>query len=98
MSLVSFHPEALNEFLESASHYESQQPSLGHRFVDAVQDAIHRIQARPLLYQVVEGDTRRCRVFHFPYGIIFRVREDGIEIVAVMHLHRRPGYWKERAQ
>jgi hypothetical protein len=38
MSLVSFHPEALNEFLESAGYYESQQPNLGQCFVDAVRE------------------------------------------------------------
>jgi toxin ParE1/3/4 len=96
MSLVSFHPEALNEFLESARYYESQQPNLGHRFVDAVREAIHRIAAHPLLYHVVEGNVRQCQVLRFPYGIIFRVKADRIEIVAVMHLRRQPGYWKER--
>ncbi|WP_424204564.1 hypothetical protein [Sulfuricaulis sp.] len=33
---------------------------------------------------------------HFPYGIIYRVRFDVIEIIAVMHLRRSPGYWKQR--
>lgn len=97
MSQVSFHPEALNEFLESARYYESQQLHLGQRFVDAVREAIHRIEVHPLSYRVVEGDVRQCRVFRFPYGIIFSVKENRIHIMAVMHLHRQPGYWKERA-
>ena|ERR1035438_1869689 len=97
MSVVGFYSEARSEFLESARYYQSQQPELGSRFVEAVREAIHRIEAHPLLYRVVEGDVRQCRVLHFPYGIIYRVKADRIEIVAVMHLHRQPGYWKERA-
>ena len=31
-----------------------------------------------------------------PYGIIYQARENYILIVAVAHLHRKPGYWKDR--
>lgn len=96
MSRIGFHPEALTEFVESAVYYESQQLNLGHRFVDAVEEAIHRIAAHPQLYPVVESNVRKCRVLRFPYGMIYRVKEDSIEIVAVMHLRRQPGYWKQR--
>ena len=57
---------------------------------------LHRIQRHPLAYRQVEGDIRKCRVTHFPYGVIYRVRSDLIEIIAVMHLRRSPGYWKQR--
>ncbi|KOR28141.1 plasmid stabilization protein, partial [Achromatium sp. WMS1] len=34
----------------------------------------------------------------FPYGILYRETLDanGIFIIAVMNLHRKPGYWKYR--
>src|SRR5580704_1653336 len=96
MSVVGFSSEARSEFLESARYYQSQQPELGSRFVEAVQEAVRRIETHPLLYRIVEGNIRQCRVPRFPYGIIYRVKPDRIEIVAVMHLHRQPGYWKDR--
>ena len=91
-----FHPEARQEFLESARYYKSQQPGLDRRFVNAVIDAIYRIRNNPLMYREIEVGCRQCRVPRFPYGVIFRLRNDYIEIIAVMHLHRKPGYWKGR--
>jgi hypothetical protein len=35
-------------------------------------------------------------VLRFPYGVIYRLSGDTVEIVAVMHLSRKPGYWKHR--
>jgi plasmid stabilization system protein ParE len=97
MTLVEFHPEARAELLAAAEYYESQQAGLGRRFIEAVADAVQRIQATPTLYQVIEGDFRKCRVLRFPYGIIFQVAYESIYIIAVMNLRRKPGYWRRRA-
>ena len=56
----------------------------------------HRRQRHPQAYRQVEGEIRKCRVAHFPYVVIYRVRSDFIEIIAVMHPRRSPGYWKQR--
>jgi hypothetical protein len=39
---------------------------------------------------------RRTLVRGFPYGLLYRVEPSRILIVAVAHLHRRPGYWRSR--
>jgi plasmid stabilization system protein ParE len=96
MSPVEFHPAARGEFIESARYYQAQSSGLGRRFAAAVRDAVHRIQESPLLYRVLEGDVRRCRVLRFPYGVVYRTKPKRIEVLAVMHLHRQPGYWKPR--
>jgi plasmid stabilization system protein ParE len=93
-----FHPEAKAEFLESVQYYESQQPGLGRRFLGAVRETLHRIQTHPNMYRVVSGAWRQCRVSRFPFGIIYRVEDRRIEIIAVMHLHRKPGYWDHRSK
>lgn len=97
MSIAYFHPEAREEALAAAKFYEHQAEGLGRRFVEALADAVQRIEANPLLYRVLEDDIRQCRMQRFPFGVIFRRREDRIEIIAVMHLRRRPGYWKSRS-
>ncbi len=92
-----FHQEARIEFLESITYYESQQPGLGHRFIDAVFEAVRRIEAYPNMYHLVGfNECRQCRIPKFPFGIIYRISNKRIEIVAVMHLHRKPGYWHKR--
>jgi toxin ParE1/3/4 len=96
MSPVEFHPAARGELIQSAQYYQAQSPGLGRRFASAVRDAVHRIQEFPLLSPALEGGIRRCRVIRFPYGVIYRAKPERIEVLAVMHLHRQPGYWKSR--
>jgi hypothetical protein len=54
--------------------------------------------AKSFLYRQIEPDIRQCRVLRFPFGIIYRVRKDMIEIIAVMDLRRKPGYWTKRGE
>jgi len=91
-----FHPEARIEFLESVVYYESQQTGLGQRFLEAVTEAVRRIQVHPNMYRLVGEASHQCRIPRFPFGIIYRVKRRRIEVLAVMHLHRRPGYWQNR--
>jgi len=94
---VIFHPEADTEVTAAAVYYEGQQENLGKRFLSSIEDGLARIRINPRLYPLIDEDVRRCLTRTFPFGILFRDRGDGIEIVAVMQLRRKPGYWKERA-
>jgi plasmid stabilization system protein ParE len=96
MKPVRFHPDAKSEMVEAAAYYEAQQPDLGRRFLASVQDAVNRISVMPRLYPIVELDVHRCLTKTFPFGVLFRERPDMIVIMAVMHLHRDPDYWKKR--
>jgi hypothetical protein len=93
---IRFHPEADAEMMSAAKYYETQQKDLGKRFLASVQDALNRIQVNPLLYQEIEAGVRRCLTTTFPFGVVFRIMPNQYVIIAVMHLHREPGYWKNR--
>jgi plasmid stabilization system protein ParE len=94
---LRWHGEARAEADAAAAFYNEKQAGLAQRFLDDIEEALHRIQRHPYAYRLIEGDIRKCRVTHFPYGIIYRTRTDTIEIITVMHLRRSPGYWKQRA-
>jgi len=96
MKAYGFHPEAREELREAAFYYESQRTGLGRRFALAVLDAVRRIRVNPSLYREVEPRIRQCRVLRFPYGLIYRNRSGRVEILAVMHLGRKPRYWRDR--
>ncbi len=96
MTPVRFDRRAREEFGAAVAYYEQQQTGLGKRFLSTVEDAIRKIQRQPHIYRELEGDVRKARVFRFPYAIIFRARPGALEIIAVMHLHRRPDYWRDR--
>lgn len=94
--IPSFHPEARKELLVSIDYYEKCKPGLGLDFAKEVYAAIERIKSFPTAWPSISLHTRRCLVNRFPFGILYAADKKGILIVAVMELHRRPGYWKKR--
>jgi plasmid stabilization system protein ParE len=91
-----FHPEAEAEFLEAIDYYEQCEESLGQDFAIEVYAALQHIVSYPSAWPVLEGDIRRCLVNRFPYGILYSIEPDRVYVVAVMHLHRDPDYWRDR--
>jgi plasmid stabilization system protein ParE len=94
---VEFHPEAEAEFISAARYYEEQAEDLGFDFVSAVQRAYQRLADFPESGHSFGRHLRRVLVPGFPYGLVYRAYSERILIVAVAHLHRRPGYWRSRA-
>jgi plasmid stabilization system protein ParE len=91
-----FHPEAEEEFNNAVDYYEDISPGLGYDFALEVHSTIKRVVEFPKAWAVLEGDVRRSLVSRFPYGILYSEERDEIFILAVMNLHREPGYWKKR--
>lgn len=94
----SFHPEAETEFVQAIEYYEECEASLGYDFAVEVYSAIERTMAYPKAWPIVEEDIRRSLVRRFPYGILYAEEREELFIVAVMHLHRDPDYWKHRVK
>ena len=92
----SFHPEAEKEFNEAIDYYEDIELGLGYDFALEVLSAIKRSVDFAKAWAVLDGDVRRSLVRRFPYGILYSEEKNGIFILAVMNLHREPGYWKKR--
>jgi plasmid stabilization system protein ParE len=93
---VEFHPEAEAEFIAAAEYYEAHAKNLGLDFISAVERAYRRLVEFPDSGHPFGERLRRVLVPGFPYAVIYRPTADRILIVAVAHLHRRPGYWRAR--
>ena len=91
-----FHPEADAEYAEAARFYAGIRPELGGRFYDEIEAAIVAVCAHPRQFHEFDPPARRYLAQRFPYAIVYLEEPDRIWIVAVMHLHRQPGYWHER--
>ncbi|MBQ9343645.1 MAG: type II toxin-antitoxin system RelE/ParE family toxin [Kiritimatiellae bacterium] len=95
--MAQFHPDAADKLIESARFYEQQASGLGERFLKTVETAVGQASAHPELYPVIHADAvRLCLVHLFPYAILFEALPEDIVALAVMHQHRRPGYWADR--
>jgi len=93
---VNYADAAREEGFEAAVWYGEQQGGLQTRFLAKWKDAENRMVASPQIYRCFEGELRKCRFDVFPYALVFRIRGDELQVLAVMHMSRRPGYWKER--
>jgi len=95
MNLV-WNDAARLELIEATSYYGQIDDELSGRFGAAVEAATLRICSTPFMHRRFKREMRKVRVERFPYALVYRIEENGLHLVAVMHLHRRPGYWSER--
>jgi len=93
---LNWHDAAQSEFGEAAVYYEREVEELGARFIAQVEVAVAQILAAPLRPRCFVGECRKVRVERFPYSLIYRVKCGQLQIIAVAHMKRRPGYWKKR--
>jgi plasmid stabilization system protein ParE len=93
---VRFHPDAEAEFIAAGEFYEAQAAGLGLDFVTEVRHAARTVAAQPEIGHRFSKRLRRVLIRRFPYGLLYCVEAGAIFIIAVMHLRRRPGYWKGR--
>jgi hypothetical protein len=91
-----FHPDAEAEFSKAVEHYEQCKAGLGIDFAEEVYATISRITQYPDAWALLSKKSRRCLVSRFPFGVIYQIKSRNLRIIAVAHLNRRPGYWKER--
>jgi plasmid stabilization system protein ParE len=97
MDRVSFHQLAERELNDAALYYERKSPGLGVSFLDDIERYIEAIVKHPNAGTKVRGQVRRRILRRFPYGILYSVEADGIRILAIMNLKRRPTYWVGRS-
>ena len=92
----SFLSPARSELEEAIAYYNQQRDGLGDEFAAEVYRTIGRVQLHPHAWAKLSRRTRRCRTKRFPYGVIYQIRPEGILIVAISHLLRKPTHWQDR--
>jgi toxin ParE1/3/4 len=90
------HLAADEEFAGAVRYYVEIDPDLGVRFYREIERMIRDICANPERYRRFDPSARRHLSADFPYAVIYLEKPNYVWIVAVMHLKRRPGYWRER--
>ena len=93
---VILHPEAEAEILGAQRYYSEVRPALGRRFYDELSGLLLRVAERPLAFKQFAPLAHRALARHFPYAVVYVPRPDAVWIIAVMHVRRKPGYWKSR--
>jgi plasmid stabilization system protein ParE len=95
---VSFHAEAAAELDGAFVWYAARSTKIAEQFLIELDRALTLILESPRNWQQVLGSWRRYPLRRFPFLIYFRETDSGIEVVALAHGRRRPGYWQDRRE
>ena len=93
---LELHPSALAEIKSAIAWYRERNPSAALKFAAEVDRAVEMILASPQRWPRGEHQTRKFVLRRFPFAIIYREKTEAVQMLAVAHGHRRPGYWKQR--
>lgn len=96
MSTIEFHPSAAEEAVAARMWYAAIGRSLADSFQTEFELGLGRIADAPDRWTPHIAGTRAVLLRRFPYLLVYRVRSEAVEIVAVQHIRRRPGYWRQR--
>lgn len=89
--------DARQDLAATWAWYEDQKLGLGDRFVEQCDHLFDRIRQMPELYELVHrSQVRRAKLRRFPYVVYYRLRGDDIEILAIIHGHRKASEWRRR--
>ena len=92
-----FQPAALEEFREAIVWYRELAGLRQARALDQEINAkLELMRQHPLIGTPGTGGSRWMPLKRFPYILHYRVLGDVIDVLAVAHQKRRPGYWRKR--
>jgi len=79
--------------------YGNENKDLSREFVRILEQTFEQVTANPFLFQQVFEDYRIVNTAKFPYKIIYRISENKVIVLAVIHHKRNPAgtsvCWRE---
>jgi plasmid stabilization system protein ParE len=91
---VLFTAEAQEELVATASFYAREASAeLGSAFVDEVERACKLLEEAPFIGREWHLQTRRLVLRRFPFNLVYRIAGEVIQVIALAHHRRKPGYW-----
>ncbi|MBI3128646.1 MAG: type II toxin-antitoxin system RelE/ParE family toxin [Candidatus Tectomicrobia bacterium] len=93
---VEFHSEAAAETAAAEAWYRERGERAGDAFLAEVDHAVLQVAQAPARWPLHIAGTRRYLFRRFPFALVYREIHGVIQVVAVAHGRRRPGYWKAR--
>ena len=85
------------EFYSIVTYYRQFDPALSSDFIQEFDQAVQRLLDFPQAGSPYLHGTKRIILRRFPYSIVYKIYTDNVIVAfAVMHMKRKPDYWKER--
>ena len=93
---VEFLDEAVAEAAAARQWYEERSPVAASLFRDELFRGIEAIADSPTTWPQYVLGTRRYLMRRFPFFVVYRLVDTTVQVIAVAHARRRPGYWAAR--
>ena len=87
---------AEREISEAYDWYSERSPQAAGRFLAELDRAFDVVLKSPRVWPKLDSDTRRFVLKRYPFSLIYHLSEDAIQIIALAHHKRLPGYWTSR--
>lgn len=95
--IYGLHPEAESDLRGAAEYYrERAGAAIAQAFFGDFEHSMTLLLEHPLLGALWLHGKRRLVMKHFPYSIIYTLVAQEIQVLAVAHQSRSPGYWRKR--
>jgi len=93
---LEIHPAALAELRFALEWYFQRSRLAAEKFAQEVGRVIALASHSPSRWPLAEHGTRKLVFRRFPFALIYRETATSVQVLAIAHGHRRPGYWKSR--
>jgi plasmid stabilization system protein ParE len=90
---VQFHEAAIVDLEAALAWYLERSERAALRFAREVDRAVVLIAKTPERFPAGTRGARRFLLQRFPFAVIYRDLPSVIQVLAIAHGRRRPGYW-----
>lgn len=96
MHKLTFRPFAQEDVQNIVEYYDEITPKLSDLFLSELDDAINHIKNEPKAFQKRVGEVRIVFLKRFKFGVFYKMYNQKIVVIAVLHTSQNPEIWKNR--
>lgn len=91
-----YHPEAAQELADALDGYATRDSKVADRFGQLVLKRLDEAAKSLRRWAMHRDGTRHIYLSPYSYELIVREKSGMLDVIAVAHTSRRPGYWRDR--
>lgn len=93
---VKFHSAAISEADAAFSWYAQRSLLAARAFIQELNHSVEMVREDPGRWPRFGVRAYRYVMPRFPFSLIYRLKGQEVEIIAIAHHKRKPGYWHSR--
>ncbi len=96
MLKIIYSESSRKDIREIVLWYNLQRIGLEDEFLVILNDKVSRLQNKPKMYQVMFRQVRAVTIRKFPYRVFYKIIDEAIIIIGVLHTSRNPTIIRQR--